>query len=78
MNLFTNFIERRKLLFRSVIVQAKTQYAGTAIGMLWIIIGPFLLVSLYSLIYGVVFNIRLPNLNRYEYILTSFQGWSYF
>lgn len=74
MNLFTNFIERRKLLFRSVIVQAKTQYAGTAIGMFWIIIGPFLLLSLYSLIYGVVFNIRLPNLNRFEYILNVFSG----
>ena len=50
MNLFTNFIERRKLLFRSVIVQAKTQYAGTAIGMLWIII-EFYYYPLFSYIW---------------------------
>lgn len=74
MRLLDNFISKRKLLLLSIRAEIKTQHAGTILGMAWIVIGPFLLLSLYALIYAVVFDVRLPNFSRSEYILNVFSG----
>lgn len=74
MNLLGNFVQKRGLLLRSIRVEIKAQHAGTVLGMAWIIVGPFLLLSLYALIYAVVFDVRLPNFSRSEYVLNVFSG----
>lgn len=74
MSLVENFIKKRELLFRSIRVEIRAQHAGTVLGMAWIILGPFLLLSLYALIYAVVFDVRLPNFSRSEYVLNVFSG----
>lgn len=74
MRLIENFIIKRHLLLRSVLVEIRVQHAGTVLGMVWIILGPFLLLSLYALIYAVVFNVRLPNFTQSEYVLNVFSG----
>ncbi|MGB3742374.1 MAG: ABC transporter permease [Castellaniella sp.] len=74
MSLIDNFIIKRHLLLRSVLVEIRAQHAGTVLGMVWIILGPFLLLSLYALIYAVVFNVRLPNFTQSEYVLNVFSG----
>lgn len=74
MQLIENFILKRDLLLRSVRVEIRAQHAGTVLGMAWIILGPFLLLSLYALIYAVVFDVRLPNFSRSEYVLNVFSG----
>ena len=74
MNLVDNFIGKRGLLLRSIMVEIRVQYAGAVLGMAWIILGPFLLLSLYALIYAVVFDVRLPNFSRSEYVLNVFSG----
>ena len=74
MSLLQNFIIRHKLLWRSIKVEIRAQHAGTVLGMAWIILGPFLLLSLYALIYAVVFDVRLPNFSRSEYVLNVFSG----
>lgn len=72
--LFGNFINKRSLLWRSIKVEIRIQHAGTILGMAWIILGPLLLLSLYALIYAVVFDVRVPNFSRSEYILNVFSG----
>jgi lipopolysaccharide transport system permease protein len=42
--------------------------------MAWIVVGPLILLSLYALIYAVVFDVRLPHFSRSEYILNVFSG----
>ena len=74
MQLIENFIRKRDLLLRSILVEIRAQHAGTVLGMAWIILGPFLLLSLYALIYAVVFDVRLPNFSRSEYVLNVFSG----
>ena len=69
-----NFLGKRDLLLRSIKVEIRAQHAGTVLGMAWIILGPLLLLSLYALIYAVVFDVRLPNFSRSEYILNVFSG----
>ncbi len=74
MRLIENFISKRRLLLLSIRAEIKSQHAGTVLGLAWIVIGPFLLLSLYALIYAVVFDVRLPNFSRAEYILNVFSG----
>lgn len=74
MNLLNNFIGKWQLLLRSIGVEIRAQHAGTVLGMLWIVLGPLLLLSLYALIYAVVFEVRVPNFSRLEYILNVFSG----
>jgi lipopolysaccharide transport system permease protein len=73
-SLIGNFIARRALLLRAVKVEIRAQHAGTVLGLSWIVLGPFLLLSLYALIYAVVFDVRVPNFSRSEYILNVFSG----
>lgn len=69
-----NFLGKRELLLRAIMVEIRAQHAGTLLGMAWIVLGPLLLLSLYSLIYAVVFDVRVPNFSRSEYILNVFSG----
>ena len=70
----SNFTSQFSLLLRSVRVEARAQHAGTVLGMFWIVLGPFLLLSLYAVIYSVVFQIRVPHFTLPEYILNVFSG----
>lgn len=74
MKMLDSFISQFGLLLRSVKIEARTQHAGTALGMFWIVLGPFLLLTLYALIYSVIFQIRVPHFTRPEYILNVFSG----
>jgi lipopolysaccharide transport system permease protein len=74
MMLLNNFFSKRSLLLRSIKVEIRAQHAGTVLGMAWIVLGPLLLLSLYGLIYAVVFDVRVPNFSRSEYILNVFSG----
>ena len=69
-----NLWKKRKLLLRSVQVELRTQYAGTLIGLAWIVVGPLLLLALYTLVYAVIFEVRVPNFTRAEYIINVFSG----
>jgi lipopolysaccharide transport system permease protein len=74
MHLMDNFTGKWRLLLRSIRVEIRVQHAGTVLGLAWIVLGPLLLLSLYGLIYAVVFDVRVPNFSRSEYILNVFSG----
>lgn len=65
---------RRALLLRAVGVDLRTQYAGTVLGLMWVVVGPLLLLSLYTVIYVVIYNVRVSNMTRVEYVLHVFAG----
>lgn len=69
-----NFWKKRQLFLKSVSIEMRVQHAGTVLGLAWIILGPMMLLSLYGVIYAVVFNIRLPNFTQAEYVLNVFSG----
>ena len=64
----------RALLRRSVLAEARALYAGTALGVFWFVFGPILLLGLYSLIYAVIFRVRIPDFTVEEYIINVFSG----
>jgi lipopolysaccharide transport system permease protein len=72
----------REIVKASVISELKSAYAGSVLGMAWIAIGPFILLCLYSMVYGVIFRVKPPTMSLGEYIayvlagLTAFMGFS--
>ena len=42
----SNFIERPNILLRGIKVEMQAQHAGTILGLAWVVIGPFILLTL--------------------------------
>ncbi len=65
---------RRHLLFAAVNTSLRQRYAGSVLGLVWIVLGPLLLLSLYAAIYLVVFRVRPPDMEPGLYVLYIFSG----
>lgn len=65
---------RRHLLMAAVKVSLRQRYAGSALGLVWIVLGPLLLLSLYAAIYLVVFRVRPASMEPGLYVLYIFSG----
>ena len=64
----------RWLLLSITRVELKKKYAGSVLGMGWVVLQPALLLSVYLFIYMVVFKIRFPGFSRFDYVLYVFCG----
>jgi lipopolysaccharide transport system permease protein len=80
-NAETGFLEpihliwsRRRVFWEAVKVSLRQRYAGSTLGMAWIVVGPVLLLSLYATIYLVVFRVRPLNMEADVYVLYIFSG----
>jgi lipopolysaccharide transport system permease protein len=65
---------RRDLLLSTVKVALRQRYAGATLGMAWVILGPLLLLALYSAIYLIVFRVRPAKMDPEIYVLYIFAG----
>jgi lipopolysaccharide transport system permease protein len=65
---------RRDLLLSAVTVALRQRYAGATLGMAWLILGPILLLALYSAIYLIVFRVRPAKMDPEIYVLYIFTG----
>ena len=66
--------QHKKLLFSTTRADVKNQYAGTVLGIFWVILGPMVLLALYTVIYAFIFRVRVPEYTVQEYILNVFSG----
>ena len=64
----------RSLLLSITRVELKKKYAGSVLGMGWVVLQPALLLSVYLFIYMVVFKVRFPGFSRFDYVLYVFCG----
>jgi len=74
LGIFKELLEKRLLLIQVTLHDIKAQYAGTLLGIGWILIGPIILLALYSIVYAFIFQVRLPDFTVVEYILYVFAG----
>lgn len=65
---------RRHLLLATVKVALRQRYAGATLGLAWLVLGPVLLLGLYSAIYLVVFRVRPASMEPDIYVLYIFAG----
>lgn len=51
----------RRLLFQTVLIDIKTRYAGSILGLFWLLIYPLLFLGAYAMVYIYIFQVRFPN-----------------
>ncbi len=73
-NPFQLIAKNHYLLWRTTVVELKTTYAGSVLGLFWLVIGPALLLSIYTAVYAFIFKVRPLELSIPEYILYVFAG----
>jgi lipopolysaccharide transport system permease protein len=71
---FRTVYRHRRLLLRTGRVELRSLYAGSLLGLLWVLLGPILLLSLYAAIYVFIFRIRPAELTQAAYVLYIFSG----
>lgn len=64
----------RKRLVSGVLTDLRQRYAGSALGLVWALLYPLLLLSIYSVVYLFIFKIRVPSLDQYGYLILVFSG----
>jgi len=67
-------IRHRGLLISITRVELAKKYAGSMLGLAWVLLQPALLLSAYLFIYMVVFPYRDPNFSRLSFVLYVFCG----
>jgi lipopolysaccharide transport system permease protein len=63
-----------RLLAAITRVELAKRYAGSVLGMGWVVLQPALLLSVYLFIYMVVFKVRFPGFSTFDYVLYVFCG----
>lgn len=66
--------KHRKLLFRTTRNDIRTRYAGSVLGLTWLLFYPILFLGVYALIYIFIFKVRFALFNSNEYVVVIFCG----
>ena len=64
----------RRVLLAAVRTSLRARYAGSVLGLGWVLVGPALLLAVYAFIYAVVFRVRPTGMAVEDYILYIFSG----
>jgi lipopolysaccharide transport system permease protein len=67
-------LTRRNLLFRSALVEWRSRYAGSMLGLAWAVAAPLLLMGLYAAVYLFIFQVRVPSLTATGYVIYVLAG----
>jgi lipopolysaccharide transport system permease protein len=71
----TRTIGRNSRLLASITrVELAKRHAGSLLGMLWVVLQPALLLSVYLFVYMVVMGMRFPGFSKFDYVLYVFCG----
>lgn len=61
-------------LLQTTKADLRSRYAGSLLGMGWIAIYPLIFLSIYAVVYSVVFGVRVDGLTQFQYVLYIFAG----
>lgn len=64
----------RRLLARTLAGEVRQKYAGSLLGLAWLVVAPLTLMALYAVVYLYVFQIRPPGMSGPDYLLFIFSG----
>lgn len=71
---FETLVRHRRLLARTVTSEIRQRYAGSVIGLAWVMLSPLLLMTIYAGIYLLIFRVRSPGMTEPEYVLYILAG----
>lgn len=66
--------EHFRLLLRVSTNELRSRYAGAVFGMGWVFLTPLLMLSIYAVVYLLIFRVRVPGLSASQYVLYIFSG----
>ena len=64
----------RKMLLSTVKADIKMRYAGSMLGLLWLVLYPALMLIAYSFVYVFILNVRLEQMATPQYVMLIFAG----
>ena len=62
------------MLLAATVSEMRGMYAGSVLGVVWIVLGPLILLSLYTAIYTLVFKVQPVGMSVTDYVLHVFAG----
>ncbi len=74
MNLIHLIWAHRWIIAATTVVDVKSRFRGTVIGILWTVIYPILFLGIYAVIYIMIFHVRAAGYGTEEYVLLVFCG----
>jgi len=72
--LIKTLVRYRRIMFSTTRIELAKRYSGSFLGMIWVLLYPALLLSVYLFVYLVVFKMRFPGYRRIDYVLYVFCG----
>jgi lipopolysaccharide transport system permease protein len=67
-------VTHRRQLWRSTRTEIRARYAGSLLGPTWIFFAPALLLSIYGVVYLVIYDVKAPEMSATKYMLYIFAG----
>jgi lipopolysaccharide transport system permease protein len=64
----------RSVVRSTVLYDLRQRYGATALGLGWTVLYPILFLGLYSIVYDLILQIRIPGKSSFEYVLIIFSG----
>ena len=71
---FSFLYRYRKLLYQTILNDIKVRYAGSLLGLSWILLYPLIFLLIYAITYVFVFRIQMQTLSEVDYVLFIFCG----
>jgi lipopolysaccharide transport system permease protein len=67
-------LSHTRLLIRVTWNDLGRRYAGSILGVSWVVIAPALSIGLYAAVYRLIFKVQVPGLGGWDYVLYIFAG----
>lgn len=64
----------RQLLVATTRVELAKRYAGSILGLVWVVLNPLLFLGVYLFLYLVIFQVRLPEMSELTFSVFVFAG----
>lgn len=63
-----------RLLVRVTWNDLGRRYAGSVLGVSWVVVAPALSIGLYAIVYRLIFRVQVPGLSGWDYVIYIFAG----
>lgn len=69
---------RRELIFQLALKDLKIRYQRSIFGFIWIVLSPFVTVSIFYLVFAVVLRVKIDEVPFVLYLMSAVFPWSFF
>jgi lipopolysaccharide transport system permease protein len=74
LNVLSDVVGHRRLLFSTTRLELMKRYAGSVLGFAWVLLNPLLFLAVYVFLYLVVFKTTWPDMTHIGYTVFVFSG----